>query len=158
MRLKITNFTILAGVVLLASGCSSIIEGTSQEIQIVTNPDNAQCRFIREGQVIGSLHTTPSALTVQKNKHDITILCDKAGFHTATYLNHSGVAGATWGNIVAGGGIGWAVDSISGADNKYTSPVNLTLVPLSAAAPAPTSNAPAQPAPKAEGTAEKPAS
>ncbi|MFV3130335.1 hypothetical protein [Niveispirillum sp. KHB5.9] len=151
MRLNVAQFAILAGTALFATGCSSIIEGTSQEIQIVTNPSDAQCKFMREGQVIGSIHTTPSALTVQKTKHDITILCDKTGFHTATYLNHSGVAGATWGNIVAGGGIGWAVDSISGADNKYTSPVNLTLVPLTAPAPAPESNVPPT---KADGNAE----
>jgi hypothetical protein len=147
MRTPIIRLSILATTALLSSGCSSIIEGTSQEIQIITNPPDAQCRFIREGKVIGSLHTTPSALTVQKNKHDITISCDKAGYQTSTFLNHSGVAGATWGNIVAGGGIGWAVDSISGADNKYTSPVNITLLPVTPPAGAPT------PA-KTEGTAE----
>lgn len=148
---KAANFAVMAIVAMSATACSSIIEGTSQEIQIVTNPSDAQCRFMREGQVIGSLHTTPSALTVQKTKYDITILCDKAGFHTATFLNHSGVAGATWGNIVAGGGIGWAVDSISGADNKYTSPVNLTLVPLTSPAPTPASNTPPAGEPAASG-------
>ncbi len=35
-----------------------------------------------------------------------------------------------------GGGIGWAIDSASGADNKYTSPVNITLVPLKEETPA----------------------
>ena len=53
-------------------------------------------------------------------------------------------------NIILGGGIGWAIDSASGADNKYTSPVNLTLVPLDAPAPAPTHSHP--PEPKSEGT------
>jgi len=43
------------------------------------------------------------------------------------YLNHSGAAGATFGNIVAGGLIGWGVDSATGSDNKYDSPVNITL-------------------------------
>jgi hypothetical protein len=46
---------------------------------------------------------------------------------------HSGAAGATFGNIVAGGGIGWAIDSASGADNKYDAPVNVTLVPITSA-------------------------
>ena len=57
------------------------------------------------------------------------IRCNKDGYQEATYLNHSGSAGATFGNIVLGGGIGWAVDSAAGADNKYDSPVNITLVP-----------------------------
>lgn len=30
---------------------------------------------------------------------------------------------------VAGGGIGWAIDSASGADNKYDGSVNLALAP-----------------------------
>jgi len=32
-------------------------------------------------------------------------------------------------NIILGGGIGWAIDSASGADNKYESPITITLVP-----------------------------
>jgi hypothetical protein len=46
----------------------------------------------------------------------------------------------TFGNIVVGGGIGWAIDSSTGSDNKYTSPVNISMVPEQAsAAPAPAS-------------------
>lgn len=58
--------------------------------------------------------------------------CNKQGYQEATYLNHSGAAGATFGNIVLGGGIGWAIDSASGADNKYDGVVNMTLVPADA--------------------------
>jgi hypothetical protein len=42
-------------------------------------------------------------------------------------MNKSSSAGATFGNIVAGGLIGWGVDSATGSDNKYDSPVNITL-------------------------------
>ena len=31
--------------------------------------------------------------------------------------------------IILGGGIGWAIDSARGADNKYDSPINITLAP-----------------------------
>lgn len=113
---------------ILLSGCSSIVEGTSQEIVVNTTPDGANCAFLREGQVIGRINPTPGAVTIKKSKHDITIECTKAGYKKATFFNKSDVAGATVGNIIAGGGIGWAIDSASGADNKYTSPVNITLV------------------------------
>ena len=112
--------------------CSSIIEGTSQEIAVNTNPADAECNFIREGRSIGRIPRTPSALTIKKTKHDITIECELAGYQKATYHNKSDAAGATFGNIVLGGGIGWAIDSASGADNKYISPVNITLVPVQA--------------------------
>jgi hypothetical protein len=133
-------------------GCSSIIEGTSQEITINTNPAGASCVLMREGQPIGSVNPTPGIiLLVKKTKYDITIACDRPGFDQATFLNHSGAAGATFGNIILGGGIGWAIDSASGADNKYESPVNLTLVPKAAVAQpgAPTRPivAPIEPAP-----------
>jgi hypothetical protein len=121
----------ITGVVLLftLSACSSIIEGTSQEIMVNTNPAGAECSLMRQGNSIARIDPTPGAATIKKTKYDITIVCNKEGYQEATYLNHSGAAGATFGNIVAGGGIGWAIDSASGADNKYDSSVNITLVP-----------------------------
>jgi hypothetical protein len=94
-----------------------------------TNPAGADCALNREGTTIAHVAPTPGATTIKMTKHDITIVCTKEGFQEATYLNHSGAAGATFGNIVLGGGIGWAIDSASGSDNKYDSPVNITLAP-----------------------------
>jgi len=124
---------------LAATGCASIIEGTSQEIAINTNPGGADCALKRQDQVIARVNPTPGAATIKKTKYDITIYCDKTGYQEATFFDHSGAAGATVGNIILGGGIGWAIDSASGADNKYESPVNITLVPVqtsSSASPA----------------------
>jgi hypothetical protein len=118
---------------IFATGCASIIEGTSQEISINTNPAGADCALKRQDQVIARVNPTPGATTIKKTKYDITVYCDKNGFQQATYLNHSGAAAATFGNIVLGGGIGWAIDSAAGADNKYDSPVNITLVPAQSA-------------------------
>jgi hypothetical protein len=111
------------------AGCSSIIEGTSQEILVNTNPPGADCAFEREGKVIARVQQTPGGATIKKTKHDITLKCNKLGYQETTYLNHSGAAGATFGNIILGGGIGWAIDSASGADNKYDGTVNMTLTP-----------------------------
>jgi len=114
---------------LILPACASIIEGTSQEITVNTNPSEADCVLKRQDIAIGSVNPTPGAVTIKKTKYDITIVCNKDGYQEATYLNHSGAAGATWGNIVAGGLMGWGIDSASGADNKYDSPVNISLVP-----------------------------
>lgn len=121
----------------LLAACSSVIEGTSQEIVINTNPAGANCDLIREGISIARVSPTPGAATIKKTKHDITIKCMMPEYQEATYFNKSAAAGATFGNIILGGGIGWAIDSASGADNKYDSPVNITMVPILApAAPA----------------------
>ena len=136
---------VLALCALGLGACSSIIEGTSQEITVNTNPAPATCGLYRQGVKIGEIESTPGSVLVKKTKYDMTILCMKDGYQTATYLNHSGAAGATFGNIVLGGGIGWAIDSASGADNKYDSPVNMTLVPVQATTAA-AQTAPARPA------------
>lgn len=137
MKFKVhTAAAVLVAASSLAA-CSSVIEGTSQEILVNTNPAGANCALEREGNIIARIPQTPGGATIKKTKHDITVRCTKDGFMEATYLNHSGAAGATFGNIVLGGGVGWAIDSASGADNKYDSPVNVTLVPAMPPAPAP---------------------
>ena len=111
------------------TGCSSIIEGTNQTLTINTTPAGATCVLNRNGQVIGQIQSTPGGIVVEKTKHDINVVCNKEGYLEATYFNKSDVAGATVGNVILGGGIGWAIDSASGADNKYTEIMNITLIP-----------------------------
>ncbi len=121
----------------LLGGCASIIEGTNQQIAVNTNPSGADCGLYRKGIKIGTILQAPGSTLVNKTKNDIWIVCVKPGYQTATYLNHSGIAGGTFGNIVAGGGIGWAIDSASGADNKYDGVVNISMVPATSATAAP---------------------
>ena len=127
--MKKTAFCSLALIAL--SGCATIFDGTTQTITINTNPSGADCTLNRNGAVIGHVSPTPASMNIEKTKDDITILCNKFGFEQATYLNHSGVAGATYADIIGGGLglIGWGIDSSTGSDNKYDSPVNMTLVP-----------------------------
>ena len=137
MKISLGTAAAVSFAVVCLSGCASVVEGTSQEILVNTNPVGANCDFVREGNVIAKVANTPGGVTIKKTKHDITLKCTKEGYQEATYLNHSGAAGATFGNIILGGGIGWAIDSASGSDNKYDGVVNITLVPAGAAAAAP---------------------
>ena len=114
---------------LLSGACSTIIEGRSQQIIVNSNPQGADCGLYRQGVRIATVQNAPGSALVEKSKHDIWIACVKPGYQMATHYNKSGVAGATLGNIILGGGIGWAIDSATGSDNKYDSPVNVTLVP-----------------------------
>lgn len=118
---------------LTTGGCSSIVQGTDQEIAINSNPPGASCRLEREGQKIADLAVTPDSVTVGKTKHDITIICDKDGYQTATYINDSGwesgsgAAGIAL-DVILTLGISSAIDSATGADNRYESPVNITMI------------------------------
>ena len=120
--------TLMAAVAMLAAtGCSTIIEGKSQNIAINTTPPKASCELTRKEVELGKVDPTPGSITVEKTKDDLTIACKKKGYEETTFIDKSGSAGATFGNIAAGGFIGWGVDSATGADNKYDSPVNITL-------------------------------
>ena len=130
MKFRTCIPAILMASALALTGCATITEGTNQNIAVNTNPSGADCALYRQGLRIGTITQAPGSALVNKTKHDIWIVCAKQGYQQATYLNHSGVAGGTFGNIILGGGIGWAIDSAAGADNKYDSPVNLSMVPL----------------------------
>jgi hypothetical protein len=120
----------LAGLVLLG-GCASIFEGTTQQISVTTTPAGARCTFWRSGALISDIASTPGAVTIRKTREDLTIVCDKRGYATATYINRSGVAMSTFANILTAG-LAWAVDSTRGADNKYEGSVSLALAPAPA--------------------------
>jgi hypothetical protein len=109
------------------TGCASVISGTSQEITINTTPAGADCQILREGKVVGRAFT-PETVKVERTKHDLTVECTKAGYQKTSVINESGSEGAVLGNILLGGGIGWAVDSARGADNEYQDTMNINLV------------------------------
>ncbi len=115
-------------------GCSSITQGTTQEIFVNTIPAGANCTLMRNGVQLNGVPNTPGGVTVDKTKHDIIITCNKAGYQEATYYNNSGwesgsgAAGIAL-DVVLTLGVSSAIDSATGADNRYESPVNITLVP-----------------------------
>ncbi|WP_133251571.1 hypothetical protein [Zavarzinia aquatilis] len=99
-----------------------------------TSPTAASCVFEREGEYLGTLPSTPGSLTVQKTKYNIVIRCDKPGYQQAVAISHSGTSAAIAANIaldvILTLGVSSIVDSAVGADNKYDSPIVLTLVPV----------------------------
>lgn len=127
MWVKIFSFTFM---VTIYTGCASILAGRSQTITLNSNPPGARCEVLREGRIVGTVENTPGAITLDKTKHDMDVVCKKEGFTEAKGFAESGTEGATFGNILLGGGIGWAIDSAAGADNKYPDVVTVNLVPV----------------------------
>jgi hypothetical protein len=70
---------------LTLSAFSSIIEGTSQEISINTNPPGADCSLDRQGVSIAHVNPTPGTATIKKTKYDITVACKKPGYQDAIF-------------------------------------------------------------------------
>lgn len=125
------RFLIVLYVIICCTGCASILSGRSQTITLNTNPPGARCEVVREGRIVGTVENTPGAITLDKTKHDMDVVCKKDGFTESKAFAESGTEGSTFGNILLGGGIGWAIDSAAGADNKYPEVVTINLVPIS---------------------------
>jgi hypothetical protein len=154
--MKFAFVAAIAAAGMMLSGCATVFEGTSQEITVVSNPSGASCVFERQGLPIGTIPSTPGVLNIRKSKYDVMIKCNKPGYAEADYLNHSGTTATIAANVAADlvltAGLSSIVDSADGADNKYDSAVNVTLLPaLPAAAPASLPTAPA-PAPAVRST------
>src|SRR5262249_52965258 len=113
----------------LAGGCASVFEGTSQQISVNTTPPGAQCTFLRNGDTIGSVASTPGAVTIQKTRDARVIVGSRGGSASVTFVNKSGLAMVAYANILTAG-LSWAVDTSRGADNKYQGTVDLALAPL----------------------------
>ncbi|HBM90711.1 MAG TPA: hypothetical protein DD400_02375 [Rhodospirillaceae bacterium] len=114
-------------VLFLLSACASVIEGRSQEVVVKTDPAGASCTLVRNDTPLGTISPTPGTLYLQKTKDDISIKCTKKGYADASYLLQSGAPENNWLYILVGGPVGWGVDSATGSDNFYASPVVIEL-------------------------------
>ncbi len=124
-NVSVSLFVLSCCVVL--AGCASVVEGRSQELTINTTPEGASCFLTRNGTPLGTIMLTPGTLYIEKTKDDISIKCNKAGYQEADYLDKSGYPEYNWAYILVGGPIVWCLDSVTGADNQYVSPLNLEL-------------------------------
>ena len=106
-----TLFTLLA---LLLVGCSTIMNGTTQEIGFSSNPTGAKVCI--DNQVCGK---TPYVFKVSRKDNHIVRL-EMEGYQPYETTLTRRVSGWVWGNIVFGGLIGLAVDAISGGIYKLT--------------------------------------
>lgn len=110
-----------------ASGCASIVSGTSQHISVDTSPSGASCTIMREGNLIHPEASTPLSLSVKRDKDPLVVTCVKEGYAKTTRLIDADLEVMAVGNIIAGGPIGLGVDAATGALREY--PAN-TIIPM----------------------------
>jgi hypothetical protein len=112
------------------SACSTVVEGSSQKITVDSSPQGAQCFIQQAGDIVGRV-TTPGTAEIGKSKNDLVIGCSKDGYESVTIKNKSDMALTSFGNMAFYqlSFLGNAVDSATGASNKYDSKVFVTLNP-----------------------------
>lgn len=127
MKRLISVATLLAA--FSASGCATIVEGSSTTVTVDTRPPGAVCDLKRDGQTIAVINPTPGSISVSKSKHDINVRCEREGYEDAVGVVGSEFQAMTFGNILFGGLIGVAVDASSGAMNEYPPLITITMLP-----------------------------
>jgi membrane-bound inhibitor of C-type lysozyme len=121
---------VVAGAIALAlGGCATVTRGTSDQIQVNSDPPQAVVTTSMNHQCV-----TPCTFTVQR-KDEFTVNIQKAGYEpqsvfVATRVAGSGAAGFA-GNVLLGGVIGMGVDATSGATlEHFPNPVTFVLQPV----------------------------
>ena len=113
---------------LLLANCATVTRGTTNQIQITSEPSEAEAKTS-----LGQACRTPCTLTVNR-KDEFTVVVSKPGYKEATVEVKTQVAGAgvagVAGNILIGGVIGAGVDVATGAALEHKpNPVEVVLEP-----------------------------
>lgn len=118
-----------AGLLALA-GCASIVGGSNQVISVESRKgvdvvSGAACRLVNDKGTW--FVTTPGTVTVHRAYDDLSIKCEKEGMEPGIVTVKSSTKGMAFGNILAGGLIGAAVDMGTGAAYDYPALVTVSM-------------------------------
>lgn len=114
----------LSSLSLLAAGCASITDGTSQTLIFKVTPIETRCAVSRDGQQLGSFTGKNSSLTVSKGAKDIIIACESPGYEGSSQR----ISSSTQTAGVVGGLIDLGItDMLTGAMWKYPNEITIAL-------------------------------
>jgi len=123
--MKIKSFTCLL-LIFHLTGCASITTGQNQSLSIKTIPElRATCELSND-KGTWYVTETPATITVTRAYSDLKVLCNKEQ-KTGVVQVKSSAKGMMYGNILAGGIIGAAIDSGTGAGYDYPSIITVPL-------------------------------
>ncbi|MFN2240175.1 MAG: hypothetical protein ABR524_12370 [Thermoanaerobaculia bacterium] len=100
---------------IVASGCSSMVNGTRQSIPVNTTPAGANV-LVDCGAVPVTLTpvVTPATVELKRKTQPCLITLQKEGYEDTSIIFARKVSGWVWGNLFFGGLVGWAIDGMSG--------------------------------------------
>lgn len=114
----------------LGTGCASITSGKIQPVSVMSTCDGEQlsganCNLTNDK---GSWFVkTPGSVSINKSYGDMTVSCSKGKDANGVATFKSANEGAVWGNLLAGGIIGYAVDAGTGAGFSYPPTMTITM-------------------------------
>ncbi len=104
------------------AGCATVMNGTSTPYTTATKPEGATVKFTN-----GATCRTPCNLQLRR-KDDVRADITMPGYKPTYILIQSKLGGASFGNLLLGGGVGAIVDGSNGASNRlYPNPLTVRL-------------------------------
>jgi hypothetical protein len=131
------NALLIFSLLIISSGCATIIHGTTQDIGITTDPLGAD--LLVDGK---DRYKSPATITMsRKDPHIVEV--SKEGYQKETINIKQTMSLVTAGDVFAGGAIGYAIDAATGAQCQLVPEnVDVHLQPLTAQAVTPFQEAP----------------
>ena len=100
------------------AGCSTIADDDRQVMTVKTLPSGAQRKFQnKKGEFVVS--SSPETLKIETACVEVTIICKQDVYKDTSSSVQNSDRGIVWGNVILDGGIGYTVDSSSGAACHY---------------------------------------
>ena len=123
MRLPSALLTLFLLIAL--NGCATIMHGTTQDIDVKTDPAGADLL------VDGRQQYKSPALITMKRKDDHTLEISREGYKSEKIDIKGTISAAVLGDFLAGGAIGYGIDAATGAQRRLEpESVNVRLRPL----------------------------
>ena len=110
----------------LLSSCASITTGANQSINVSTAPHQGATCNLSNDKEAWLISSTPGSASVSRSYSDLNIVCRK-DVKVGSIIVKSQTKAIAWGNILAGGIIGGAVDISTGSAYDYPSSIYLSL-------------------------------
>jgi hypothetical protein len=129
--MRIEKPILALAVSLLSTGCASIVSGSNQPLSVETISSSggavsgATCRLTNNKGTW--FVVSPGSVTVGRSGENLSVTCNKDGHEPGIVSAKSSVKGMAFGNILAGGFIGGAIDAGTGAAFDYPSLIQVLM-------------------------------
>ncbi|OWS69419.1 hypothetical protein CBI30_09595 [Polynucleobacter aenigmaticus] len=128
---RYAKLALLAIGILLQVGCASITGSRNQPISVTSTHEGkpvtgAYCTLVNDKGTW--FVNTPGSVVILKAYGDMSATCKKEETHVGVATFQSANEGAVWGNVLAGGLIGYAVDAGTGAGFSYPPTLNIEMI------------------------------
>lgn len=119
---KIHRLALIVYLAMALPGCATIINGTSQKINVTSSPAGATVRVDEKAE-----HMTPVRLRLERRR-DHVLVFSKDGYEEQSVRLIHVISEVVAGNTLLGGPVGWVFDICAGTQYKLVpNPVHVEL-------------------------------